>query len=213
MSESKENEVVESLEKENDSTAEQTKTAFGEFIDKLFSGGKSKEGDMTSEDTSSESAGKPEVNKPLASFTQEDLDKAVADAKEEWKAEQEEKKRVEKLTPEEQEKERYSKTEKENAELKQQILERNLKDEAIAALEKEGYPVHLADLLSYSDKENMEQSLKLTQEVFKESLELAIKERMKGKTPAGLGGAGSDGYKTGDELIKAQIAKNIRGGN
>lgn len=34
----------------------------------------------------------------------------------------------------------------------------------------------------------MEKSLKYTQEVFKGALEVAVKERLRGKTPEGLGG-------------------------
>ena len=46
----------------------------------------------------------------------------------------------------------------------------------------EGFPVGLADLLTYTDKESMEKSLQQTQEVFKSALEAAVKERLRGKT-------------------------------
>ena len=65
----------------------------------------------------------------------------------------------------------------------------------------------LADLLTYTDQESMEKSLKHTQEVFKSALEAAVKERLRGKTPEGLGG----GAKT-ENTVKDQIAQSIRGG-
>lgn len=83
---------------------------------------------------------------------------------------------------------------------------KELKESAVKSLEKEGFPVGLAEMLNYSSKENMESSLKQTQEIFKESLSAAVKERLKGKTPEGLGNATS-----AENLLRDQIAKNIRG--
>ena len=80
-----------------------------------------------------------------------------------------------------------------------------LKESAVKSLEKEGFPVGLAEMLNYSSKENMESGLKQTQEIFKESLSAAVKERLKGKTPEGLGNATS-----AENLLRDQIAKNIR---
>lgn len=91
--------------------------------------------------------------------------------------------------------------------MRAQLLQRDLKDAALAKLEKEGFPVGLADLLTYTDKESMEKSLERVQEVFKSSLEAAIKDRLRGRTPAGLGGAA-----TAENSMKDQIAQNIRGG-
>ena len=87
------------------------------------------------------------------------------------------------------------------------LLQRDLKDAALAKLEKEGFPVGLADLLTYTDQESMEKSLERVQEVFKTSLEAAVKERLRGRTPEGLGGAA-----TAENALKDQIAQNIRGG-
>ena len=61
-------------------------------------------------------------------------------------------------------------------------------------------------MLDYSSKERMEATLANTTKVFKESLAVAIQTRLKGKTPEGLGGAAS-----AENLIRDQIAKNIRG--
>lgn len=64
----------------------------------------------------------------------------------------------------------------------------------------------LAEMINYSSKEEMENSLKKTQEIFKESLSAAVTERLKGKTPEGLGNATS-----AENLLRDQIAKNVRG--
>ena len=64
----------------------------------------------------------------------------------------------------------------------------------------------LADLLTYTDQESMEKSLKHTQEVFKGALEAAVKERLRGKTPEGLGGGAK-----AENTVKDQIAQSIRG--
>ena len=64
----------------------------------------------------------------------------------------------------------------------------------------------LAGVLDYSSKERMEETLKNTTEIFKESLAVAVQTRLKGRTPEGLGGAAS-----AENLLRDQIAKNIRG--
>ena len=53
----------------------------------------------------------------------------------------------------------------------------------------------------------MEKSMAHVQGVFKGCLEAAVKERLRGKTPEGLGGAAS-----AENAIRDQIAQNIRGG-
>ena len=54
----------------------------------------------------------------------------------------------------------------------------------------------------------MEKSMAHVQGVFKGCLEAAVKERLRGKTPEGLGGAAS-----AENAIRDQIAQNIRGGH
>ena len=91
--------------------------------------------------------------------------------------------------------------------LRAELLQRDLKDAALKKLTDEGFPVGLADLLTYTDQEGMEKSLKHTQEVFKGALEVAVKERLRGKTPEGLGGGAK-----AENTVKDQIAQGIRGG-
>lgn len=136
-------------------------------------------------------------------FTQADLDAAVAKAL----ADKDEADRLAKLPPEEKAKAEAEAQKKEIAGLQAQLLQRDLKQTAVATLDQAGYPVALADMLDYTSKESMEKSLTAVQETFKSSLEAALKEKLRGKTPAGLGDAGGS-----EGAIRDQIAQNIRGG-
>ena len=136
-------------------------------------------------------------------FTQADLDAAVAKAL----ADKDEADRLAKLPPEEKAKAEAEAQKKEIAGLQAQLLQRDLKQTAVATLDQAGYPVALADMLDYTSKESMEKSLTAVQETFKSSLEAALKEKLRGKTPAGLGDAGGS-----EGEIRDQIAQNIRGG-
>ncbi len=137
----------------------------------------------------------------------QELQAEIEKAKAAWAAEQQEQARLAKLTPEERAKAESDAKDQQLADLQAKLLQRDLKDAALAKLEKEGFPVGLADLLTYTDQESMEKSLGRVQEVFKASLEAAVKERLRGKTPEGLGGAA-----TAENAMKDQIAQNIRGG-
>ena len=140
-------------------------------------------------------------------YTEADLKAEIEKAKAAWATEQQEQARLAKLTPEERAKAESDAKDQQLADLQAKLLQRDLKDAALAKLEKEGFPVGLADLLTYTDQESMEKSLERVQEVFKASLEAAVKERLRGKTPEGLGGAA-----TAENALKDQIAQNIRGG-
>ena len=86
-------------------------------------------------------------------------------------------------------------------------MQKELRESATKSLETDGFPVGLADVLDYSSKERMEETLKNTTKVFKDSLAVAIQSRrLKGKTPEGLGGAAS-----AENLLRDQIARNVRG--
>lgn len=139
-------------------------------------------------------------------FTQTDLDAAIAAAKQEWLDENAEAERVKALSPEDRAAEEQQKKDARIAALEGQLLQKELRETASKALEKDGFPVGLADVLDYSTKERMEETLENTIRIFKESLAAAVQARLKGKTPEGLGGAAS-----GENLLRDQIAKNIRG--
>lgn len=191
-------------EMQGQQTAESTPekvSALQKFINGLFGGGK--EDGAEPEKKEEKEAAEAAAEK---SFTQADMDAAIEAAKQQWLDEAAEAERVKKLTPEEKAKEEQEKKDSEIASLRSQLLQKELRESATKALETDGFPVGLADVLDYSSKERMEETLKNTTEIFKSSLEAAIKSRLKGKTPEGLGGAAS-----AENLLRDQIARNIRG--
>lgn len=181
-------------------TAEQ-RTAFQKFMDVLFGG---KEDPAPG---SGEGEGTKPEGKDGKSYSEADVEAKIAEAKAAWEAEQQEKQRLAKLSPEERAKAEGEAKEQELTKLRAELLQRDLKDAALKKLTDEGFPVGLADLLTYTDQESMEKSLKHTQEVFKGALEAAVKERLRGKTPEGLGGGAK-----AENTVKDQIAQSIRGG-
>lgn len=191
-------------EMQGQQTAESTPekvSALQKFINGLFGGGKEDGAEPEKKDEKATAEAAAEK-----SFTQADMDAAIEAAKQQWLDEAAEAERVKKLTPEEKAKEEQEKKDSEIASLRSQLLQKELRESATKALETDGFPVGLADVLDYSSKERMEETLKNTTEIFKSSLEVAIKSRLKGKTPEGLGGAAS-----AENLLRDQIARNIRG--
>lgn len=177
--------------------------AFQKFLNGLFGAGKETDTEKKEETSQEDVKATPKEEK---TFTQADMDVAIETAKKQWLEELAEAERVKKLSPEEKAKEEQEKKDSEIASLKNQLLQKELRETATKALEKDGFPIGLAEVLDYSSKERMEETLNHTIAVFKESLNVAIKTRLKGKTPGGLGGAAS-----AENLIRDQIAKNIRG--
>lgn len=175
-------------------------SALQKFINGLFGGKDGAE--------SEKKDGDPATDKGAAekNFTQAELDAAIEAAKKQWLDETAEAERVKKLTPEQKAVEEQQKKDTEIENLKMQLLQKELRENASKALEKDGFPVGLADMLDYSSKERMEETLKNATTIFKENLAVAIQTRLKGKTPEGLGGAASS-----ENLLRDQIAKNIRG--
>lgn len=96
---------------------------------------------------------------------------------------------------------------KELAELKAQLLSKELHEMAAAELQKQNLPADLAALLDYSSQEKMQSSLKTVADSFNSSIEAAVKERLKGTTPPGLGMDGGS-----KETIEAQIKKAMKAG-
>jgi hypothetical protein len=195
-----------------------TETAAGEkemnAMQKFFAGlfGAEKKTDTAKNETDPEkkddddtAAGKETTTEK--SYTQKDLEEALAAEKAKWQKDAEEQARRAKLTPEEQAKLAENDTKAKIEKLEAQLLQKELKESAVAALSKDGYPVSLADLLQYDSKESMEQSLATLQAAYKESLAAAVKEKLRGKTPEGLGGAAGS-----ENAIRDDIAKGIRGG-
>lgn len=141
-------------------------------------------------------------------YSQEALDAAVKKAQEELLAQQEEEKRKAKLSPEEKAAEETAQIRKQNEELAGKLRRMELEQKAAKALSEKKLPAGLSEFLDYSDEARMAASLEKLGKVYQEELEGGIKERLKGKTPEGLGAAGS----LTDSLVNAEIAKRIRGG-
>ena len=179
--------------------------AFQRFLGSLF-GGKA-EAPAPAEGTDTTPAPAPKQEPEGKTYTEAQLQAQLEAAKAQWAAQQQEEARLSKLPPEERAKAEADAQKKEVEDLRAQLLQRDLKDAALKQLEKDGFPAGLAELLTYTDKESMEKSMAHAQEVFKSCLEAAVKERLRGKTPEGLGGAAS-----AENAIKDQIAQNIRGG-
>lgn len=183
---------------------QEQQTTFQRWLAGLF-GGKEAAPAGQESDPAADKGGKQEPQGKT--YTEADLQAEIGKAKAVWAAEQQEQARLAKLTPEERAKAEADAKDQKLADLEAKLLQRDLKDAALAKLEKEGFPVGLADLLTYTDQESMEKSLERVQEVFKASLETAVKDRLRGRTPEGLGGAA-----TAENALKDQIAQNIRGG-
>lgn len=178
-------------------------SALQKFINGLFGGGKDADATEPEKKDGDPAADKGSEEK---NFTQAEMDAAIEAAKKQWLEEVAEAERVKKLTPEQKAAEEQQKKDTEIENLRSQLLQKELRENATKVLEKDGFPVGLADVLDYSSKERMEETLKSTTTVFKESLAAAIQTRLKGKTPEGLGGAASS-----ENLLRDQIARNIRG--
>lgn len=178
--------------------------AFQKFLATIgLGGGKDKE-----TETKEEKSDKVETAKETAkSYSQADLDAALTKAQQDWETKAKEKADLDKLSPEERSKAEAAAKDQEVSELKAKLLAKELKETAVGSLSKDGFPVELADLVDYTNKENMEKSLATVQDVFKNALASALKEKLRGKTPSGLGGAAS-----AEGNIRDQIAQNIRGG-
>lgn len=181
---------------------QEQQNAFQRFMSSLFGG---KEPAAPAEGTETTPA--PQQEPEGKTYTEADLQARLEAAKAEWAAQQQEQARLSKLPPEERAKAEADAQREELEGLRAQLLQRDLKDAALKQLEKDGFPAGLADLLTYTDKEAMEKSMAHVQGVFKGCLEAAVKERLRGKTPEGLGGAAS-----AENAIRDQIAQNIRGG-
>lgn len=186
----------------------ETLNAFQKFMHQLM--GKkeepSEDGAKPAEEDGAEAKPKPEAAKEKT-YTEDDFKSVVAAEKKKWQEEQSEKERLAKLPPEERAKAEQDGKDKELGELRAKLLQKELKDTVVADLSKDGFPVGLASFIDYGSEESMKASLEKTKELFKTSLSEAVNQKLRGKTPAGLGGAAS-----AENAIKDQIAKNIRGG-
>lgn len=134
------------------------------------------------------------------------MDAAIEKAKQDWEAQAEEAKRQAKLSPEEKAAEEQKKKDEQIAELQAKLLKSDLQKKATASLEKDGYPVGLAELLDYTSEEAMEKSLSNDRDLQGKSSDGGGIQTSWKKTPEGLGNAAS-----AENMLRDQIARNIRG--
>lgn len=194
------------LENQKQLTEEETVTVskgkFSQFMESLFGGTDKKDGQPEDK----KGANPKQKDSPQKSEGN-NFPELLAAEKAKWESEQAEKNRLSSLPAEEQAKAEMELYKQQLAQKDRLLSERQLKDEAIAFLSKEGYPVELADILNLTSAQTKETSLNTTISVVEKALETIVKQRLKGKTPAGLGGAASS-----ENAIADAIAKNIRGG-
>lgn len=123
-------------------------------------------------------------------FTPEELDDFIAEKRTEWEAEQKaaEAERLKRLPEEDRLKQEKLAAQDELAKMREEIGKLKVRDKLIDYLNQNNYPISLEKILTYtSDEEaamkNMEELLK----TFDEGVNAAVKERLRGKTPLGLG--------------------------
>lgn len=187
---------------ENAAESEKNLNTFQKFLSELFNG-KKDEQQKNEEPAKGEEKPKPTTK----TYTEEEFTVALEASKQKLVAEAAEQERLSKLSPEEKEKATVTAAQAENARLQAELTKRDLRAEAVGKLSTDGYPVGLADMLDYSDKASMQKSLDGLLAMYSQSIKDGVNEKLRGKTPLGLGGAAN-----AENALKDQIARNIRNG-
>ena len=145
--------------------------------------------DAKADGTAETKAAAESTQNPLEAFLADESNKtaydaAVADAVksalEEQKAAEAEKARKAKLTAEQ----RVSEKEQELAGREARLQAAELKSEAVVAFGEAKIPAKLAECLNYSSRETYEQSLAAAKEAFREAVEAAVNDRLRGNGAA-----------------------------
>lgn len=84
------------------------------------------------------------------------------------------------------------------------INTRELKAQAYETLAEKGLPKVLANILNYESAETCNQSIEAVQKAFQTAVEKAVNERLRGGTPP-------KGATGGTDVLRAQIAKAVKG--
>ena len=127
-------------------------------------------------------------------FTQEQVDelieKKLSEARAQWDKEaeaqrqaEEEDKKLALMSDDERKTAEFEKREKAFETERQKYLSDKLEFEATKALAQENLPVSFARLLSGKDEEETAQNISMFKSEFLKAIEIAINERLKGKTP------------------------------
>lgn len=150
-------------------------------------------------------------NQAEKTFTQEELDRIISSrlAKERAKWEKEfetklneaktEAEKLAKMNAEQKAEYERNKREEELERREAEITRRELRATAIETLAEKGLPKQLADILDYTDAEKTNKSIENVEKVFREAVELAVNEKLRGGNPP-KGGQGTTN-------LEAQIAK------
>ena len=80
------------------------------------------------------------------------------------------------------------------SQLKKELFKANMKDQINNRLTEEGIPVKAAELIQYTDEAGTLKSLETVISTIKELVSDGITERLRGKTPEGLGKSVSTGF-------------------
>lgn len=136
---------------------------------------------------------------PSKTYTQEELDKllqqetdkrvtgALKTAQEKWEAdykakleaEKKEADRLAKLSAAEKQKELLEKQQSELSKKEQEITLREMKLESVKILSEKGLPISFVDLLTTGDADTTKSNIDTFEKAFKDSLEVAVNERLK----------------------------------
>lgn len=139
-----------------------------------------------------------ELNKMLQSETDKRVTQALKTQKEKLleevkdtiKKERDEAKRLAKLTEEEKNRELLNKREAELKAREEELLLKSVKLEAVNIMNDKKIPVSLVNFVATGNAEETLKNIDVLDKAFKEAVELAVVERLKGKTPKGSSNSG-----------------------
>jgi len=86
------------------------------------------------------------------------------------------------------------------AKREQEITRRELRATALETLAEKGLPKQLADILDYTDAESTNKSIESVEKVFREAVEAAVNERLKGGAPKGGTGGGNNAIPDAEKI-------------
>lgn len=141
----------------------------------------------TSKDTQSEN----DIAQPV-SYTATELEQLIDSRKKEWLKEQElnQAEYFANLSEADRLKAQGFTKDSEIARLKSELEKRDMEDKVISMLEQSGFPISLAKFVKYGDNETTAQNTQTLISVFGEMLANEVNNRLRGRTPEGLGRAG-----------------------
>lgn len=140
---------------------------------------------------------------------------ALASARKEWEASMEmklqqmlsESARISQMTEAERAAYQTSRREADLAAREKQLMERELRAEALEILAQRGLPRELADAVNYANREAMLVALDNLERVYRNAVQQGIEQRMRGETPAvGASGAGDPNQMADEEYYRLNYA-------